>query len=515
MRAPRVGHKMFRRNETTHIEAEGFCDGTQRVSPDNRLTEIDARFAKEQQTVRHAAARPQKRLEALIETLKARAIDAEALWRKLEAATESVPPQIALPLLAVLSAAAVVPAEAVFVSPVMDGLAVTDPVEQLVFAGVLVVAASGLIKMAIHLLRKLEHPAAGSSTVRDALEPGANNGYVVATTGSSPGEALDPGANNGNVATYVGNPTVRKEAREHHADTTARATRRLAEHCASPFARALKIATSTLMILFAVSLVSVLGWWRAAELIFAGSIGGDELGKFLSENPTLTRVVITLLTIGLPVFAAIAFEYGFDSLHVAWQWRKARRARRRYGTALNTAQKELEARTAEVEHQVAALYEQCKEWRSAYLHFHELGRLVGAHRRPLRDVVLKIAAVAASVFTVWLMLDPVVSASYIESPVNRTMLAVLLTFSLGGLYAARAVKSWDRPRPEELYKHRRVIWRDDRDRQPPPSPLDHSDNGASVVDTSQPARARPVAPTWTQRARPTAQFVVPPSGGSL
>ena len=48
---------MFR-NKTRHIEAEGFCDGTQRVSPDYRLTEIDARFAKEQETLRHAACGP-------------------------------------------------------------------------------------------------------------------------------------------------------------------------------------------------------------------------------------------------------------------------------------------------------------------------------------------------------------------------------------------------------------------------------------------------------------------------
>ncbi|MEK6320465.1 MAG: hypothetical protein AABN33_02155 [Acidobacteriota bacterium] len=440
--------------KTIHIEAEGFCDGTQGVSSDNRLVEIDGHFAKERQTVRHSAARPQKRLEALIDTLKARVADAEKLWRKLEALTDGVPPQIALPLLAVLSAAAVVPAEAVFVAPVLDGLGVSDPVEQLVFAGVLVLASSGLLKIAIHQLRNLQHHS-------------------------------------------VGRPTVREETTQRDAETNATAARPLSEPGASSFARGFKIATSTLMILFAVSLVSFLGWWRAEELIFAGSVGGDELGEFLGENPTLTRVVITLLTIGLPVFAAIAFEHGFDSLHAAWQWRKARRAHRRHAKALNDAQKQLEARDAEVEHQVAALDEQRKEWRGSYLHNHELGTIVGAHRRPLRQVVLKIAAVAVLIFAIWLLLDPLVSA-YIESPVNRAMLAVLLTFSLGGLYAARAIKSWDRPSPEELYKHRRVIWRNETGEQKrppiPPEQLNSSGNGAQA---GAPLKATTAVPSWT------------------
>lgn len=447
---------MFRKTKTTHIEAEGFCDGTQGVSPDNRLIEIDGHFAKEQQTVRHAAARPQKRLEALIDTLKVRLADAEKLWRKLEALTDGVPPQIALPLLAVLSAGAVVPAEAVFVAPVLDGLGVSDPLEQLVFAGVLVLASGGLLKVAIHQLRNLQHHGVRSLTVKE-------------------------------------------EATNRLAETTANAARPLSEPGASPFARPFKIATSTLMILFAVSLVSFLGWWRAEELIFAGSVGGDELGKFLSENPTLTRVVITLLTIGLPVFAAIAFEYGFDSLHNAWQWRKSRRAYHGYTHRLNNAQKELEAHNAEVEHQVAALDEQRKEWRGAYLHNHELGKIVGAHRRPLRQVVLKIAAVALLIFAIWLLLDPFVSA-YIESPVNRGMLAVLLTFSLGGLYAVRAIKLWDRPSPEELYKHRRVIWRNETDEQKrPPAPPDVFDTSGNGVNAGAPLKAATAVPAWTAK----------------
>lgn len=251
------------------------------------------------------------------------------------------------------------------------------------------------------------------------------------------------------------------------------------------------------MILFAVSLVSVLGWWRAEELIFAGSIGGDELGKFLSENPNLSRVVITLLTVGLPLFAAIGFEYGFDSLHAAWQWRKARRAYHRYSRRLNVAQKELEARNAEVEHQVDAIDEQRKQWSGSYLHYRELGKIVGANRRPLWQVALKIAAVAVLIFAVWLLFDPFVSA-YIESPVNRTMLAVLLTFSLGGLYAACAIRLWDRPTPEELFKHKRVIWRDVHHEQAPPTPPAVAASSGNGAEAPAPTKARPV-PSWAVR----------------
>ncbi len=182
---------MFK-NKTRHIEAEAFYDGTQRVKAEHRLTEIDAHFAKEQQTVRQAAARPQKRLEAVVDTLKTRKGDADTVWQRLRTATEGVPPQIALPLLAVLSAAAVVPAEAVFVAPVLDGLGISEPVEQFVFGGVLVLASSGLLKIAIHQLRGLQH-SVSSPTVREALDPGVNTGNAAAPSVSSPdGEGGPP-----------------------------------------------------------------------------------------------------------------------------------------------------------------------------------------------------------------------------------------------------------------------------------------------------------------------------------
>jgi hypothetical protein len=330
---------------------------------------------------------------------------------------------MALPLLAVLSAAVVVAGEGIFLAPVMDGLGIAEPLQQYLLAIVLVLVSSGLLKIAFHQLR--------SAQVEDDDR---------AATGLNQSEATDHHAD-GDADPVTADPVSAPSAPPKQR---------------SRYSRSFKLAGAGLLSLFAVALVFVLGWWRAEELIYAGSIDQDQLGNFLAENPTLTRAVITLLTVGLPIFAAVAFEWGFDSLHHAWQWRKARRANLRYSRQLNAAQKELEAKNQQLEHHNAALEEQRKEWEGAYYQEHELGTIVGAHKQPLWQVVLKIIAVLFIILLIcYLVLDQWL-AIVVPSALLRLLMYVI---GFGGLYAYFALKSWDRPNPEQLHKQRRTIWR--------------------------------------------------------
>jgi hypothetical protein len=75
----------------------------------------------------------------------------------------------------------------------------------------------------------------------------------------------------------------------------------------------------------------------------------------------------------------------------------------------------------------------------------------------LREIVIKIGAVASLILVAWLLLDPVP----VESAIAKGFLAMFATLGLGSFYAYCALQSWERPSAEQIYKHRAVIWRDD------------------------------------------------------
>ena len=90
----------------------------------------------------------------------------------------------------------------------------------------------------------------------------------------------------------------------------------------------------SLLTTLAFALVFILGWWRGEEMIYAASVQTGAWKDFLTNNPTLTRVVVVLLTTALPVFVAMSFEWGLDGLHLAWEWRKSRAVYRRFASRL-------------------------------------------------------------------------------------------------------------------------------------------------------------------------------------
>lgn len=144
----------IRRNRERVVEAEGFRDGSQEVSPDAAQQELHAHFAQRQERVRDDAANDIKKLEARIETLGQRKTDGEKHWRDIENKVGAMPPQIALPLLAVILAGLAVVGETVLLAPVMAGFGIADPLLQQLTAAVLVLVSSGLLELTI---RQIHH----------------------------------------------------------------------------------------------------------------------------------------------------------------------------------------------------------------------------------------------------------------------------------------------------------------------------------------------------------------------
>lgn len=431
----------FRSFNTRHIDAEGFQAGTQGVAPDAQLSEIAAFFAQLKERVIQEATDRIRRLEAKIETLKRRLYDAEGRWSDLQIITDGMPPAAVLPLCAVAVALLVVLGEATFLAPVMDAFGIADPMAQILLAGVIVVVTSGLVEI----------------TKRQLVSH-----------------------------TEQGKPDYAAEQEL--------APRRIG------FGIYLKAALLCFLTFVSLTLVFFLGWWRAEQMIFAASLQHAGAWKqFMASNPGLTRAVVVLLTTGLPVFVALVFEWGLDGVRLAWEWRKARFQCHRFSKLLNAAQKKLEAESEKRESRLTELDNTREEWNSSYEHHHALGQQIGARKTQLWRVILKIAAVVLVIAACCFLLDPYLS-SYINSSSDRLLIYALAPLGLGGLYAAYAVRAWDRPSARQLFKQRATIWRNHLT-----TIVDGKSEGAN--DSQTPLRTielkpelgngkRPSPPTW-------------------
>jgi hypothetical protein len=379
------------------VEAEGFRDGTQNVESAIVVKEIDAQFARRQEEEDEGATHRIKMLEAQAETLARRKQDAERHWTNLESRTEGMPPQFMLPLFAVLFAIAAVIGEAVFLGPVMDGFGISDSTLQLIFAGVIVITTSGLFE----ITKKVY--------IKRAIEIETDESEV--------------------------------------------------EHQTKPKSRRLgSLIFFGLLTTLAFALVFILGWWRAEEMIYAASVQTGAWREFLSNNPALTRVVVVLLTTAMPIFVALAFEWGLDGLHLAWEWRKSNAVHKRLCKQHAHTEKALEKENETRDARKRALTQMRDEWKQAYLQNHELGQKTGAWKLPLWWVVMKICVVPLLVIVFCLLVDPIV-AQYILSDAMRWLLYGCLTAGLGVLYAAHAIRAWERPNPEQLFDHKKTIFR--------------------------------------------------------
>jgi len=209
--------------------------------------------------------------------------------------------------------------------------------------------------------------------------------------------------------------------------------------------------------------LAIFGWWRGAEVVFASLQTSDGGNTFAAENPTLTRLFVTLATVALPVGAALGLEYGLEKLRHAHEWRKARREHLRFSKALDRSQKKLEAANEKRDHEREKLAQTRDEWLAAARQAHAEGRRVGAHKEPLSAVLSRVIPIGMLIVAVVLvfcyMLADKYLVEYIPTDSARLFLYVLAALGLAGWYAQRAFRRWNRPTADELYKRRPTHFR--------------------------------------------------------
>lgn len=225
------------------------------------------------------------------------------------------------------------------------------------------------------------------------------------------------------------------------------------------FLAAVSVTVLTFVVIF------ILGRWRAVQMLFAASLSDSEWGRFLSVNETLSVACVTLLTLALPVFAAVAFDWGATKSRYALLWIRARRDYVGLSHRLETLRKKREAGVEKLEHQVQILVHHGKEMQSAYLENYELGRAIGAQKPRLSMPILRIAGLVVLVAAVCVVIDPLLT-DYLPQG-GRLILYACLTAGIGGLYAYRTLRLWERPTPQSLYRDRGVIWRTSNERATP------------------------------------------------
>jgi cell division protein FtsB len=345
-----------------------------------------------------------------------------------------MPPQFILPFCAVVFAIAAVIGEGIFLAPVMDGFGIAELSFQLIFAAVIVITTSGLFEITKKIYAGRTHEAA---IAEDSSE--------------------------------------QKEQQK---------SRRVGS-----------LILIGLLTTLSLALVFILGWWRAEEMIYAASVQTGAWKDFLTNNPVLTRAVVVLLTTALPVFVALTFEWGLNGVHLAWEWRKSRAIHKRVAKQLDQTQKRLEQEIEAKDSRKRALEQMGEEWKQAYLQNHDLGQKTGAWKLPLWRVVLKIGAVALLVLTLCLALEPLI-AQYILSDAMRWLLYTCLTLGTGVLFAAYAIKAWDRPTAQQLYDQKATMFRSDRppyDPQPviavPPSAVEGNGKRSATAESGRAATA--------------------------
>jgi hypothetical protein len=233
-----------------------------------------------------------------------------------------------------------------------------------------------------------------------------------------------------------------------------------------------------------------LGWWRAAELIHAAAQGHGALRTFLTQTEGLTSLVVTLLTIILPIGATLSMDWGTTQLRLAWAWRNARRAYKRTYARHERLTKRLAAQNEVLARQRAALEQQRAEWQHAFQQAYELGQKIGAHRLPFWQVAQKITAVSlllvAGALGGFLLIDAWL-AQFVVEGVWRGALYVFSAVGLSGLYAAREVKAWLRPTAAQLYANRPTLWRTDA---PTPVPTETTQTVFNEADEVTQVAAR-------------------------
>lgn len=209
---------------------------------------------------------------------------------------------------------------------------------------------------------------------------------------------------------------------------------------------------------FAVGLLVYFGFWRANEMTFAASIEGGAWGAFLAHNPTSTRVSVVLLTLELPLFAALTVDWGFRELRLGFACRRAERTIARCAEKVKRLENRREAKALVRYERLEALEDEKRETIHAYVEHHELGAILGAVKENLGWIVIRAAGLTLLLAATCFLLDPLL-ARHIPSAKARMILYIFAAAGVIALYLADALRRRERPTPRDLHRNRAVHWR--------------------------------------------------------
>ena len=136
------------RTHIRHVESTGFYDGSQGLDASLGQKRLEVLFDQAKAAAEMKVVKRIKKLEAKGQIRDRHKDEASGRWETCRTRFGVLPPQLILPLLGILASLIVVAGEAVFLAPVMDGFGIADPSAQILLALVIVVAASGLVKIA-------------------------------------------------------------------------------------------------------------------------------------------------------------------------------------------------------------------------------------------------------------------------------------------------------------------------------------------------------------------------------
>ena len=218
------------------------------------------------------------------------------------------------------------------------------------------------------------------------------------------------------------------------------------------------------ILIFTLALAIYLGIFRADALAHEAKMN-SELGSFLNESVGVNIALSILITIGLPLAAALALSFGFDRLRYWQQWRKARKDALKFAKQQEETEKKLEAETEKLDKRIAEIEATCDEWLSAQRQAHAEGRKIKATRRPLWEVSLLLAGGAILITSlvmaiVYIFFDASL-AGVVQSDTARFALYLGFAAGLTALFSYVVLKSWNSPSPRQLYAKRTVIWHED------------------------------------------------------
>lgn len=192
--------------------------------------------------------------------------------------------------------------------------------------------------------------------------------------------------------------------------------------------------------------VSMICWgvMRGFQVAFAADIAENPLGQFLHGHPILAAIFYVFVTLGAPLAAAGAITYSATHIRDAVHFRRAKQRALYISRQLPRLTKALEAEREGLKQNLKQIEEKNREWKQAYLLFHERGNKRSALQSPFWTVVLK-AAIGA--------LLSLILVGFLALHYPPLFLLPLAVFIAAFVYFRH---QWNHPTPAQFFAHEHV-----------------------------------------------------------